>query len=52
MTGILTYNNLKYSGVNDTADLYLYGGYGGFILEYRLNPTKPVNVAFLVNWFT
>ena len=44
--GILTSNNLKFSGINDTADVYLYGGYGGLILEYRINPVKPVNLAF------
>jgi hypothetical protein len=44
--GILTNNNLKFSGINDTADVYLYGGYGGLILEYRINPTQPVNIAF------
>ena len=38
--------NLKYSGINDTADVYLYGGYGGLKLEYRLNPSKKINVAF------
>jgi hypothetical protein len=45
-TGILTNNNLKFSGINDTADVYLYGGYGGLILEYRINPVQPVNIAF------
>lgn len=44
--GILTNNNLKFSGINDTADVYLYGGYGGLILEYRINPTLPVNISF------
>lgn len=44
--GILTNNNLKFTGVNDTADVYLYGGYGGLILEYRINPVQPVNIAF------
>lgn len=44
--GILTNNNLKFSGINDTADVYLYGGYGGLILEYRINPVQPVNIAF------
>ena len=44
--GILTNNNLKFSDINDTADVYLYGGYGGLILEYRINPLKPVNIAF------
>jgi hypothetical protein len=44
--GIMTSQNLKYSGINDTADVYLYGGYGGLKLEYRLNPHKLINVAF------
>jgi hypothetical protein len=44
--GILTNNNLKFSGINDTADVYLYGGYGGLVLEYRIYPTQPVNLAF------
>ena len=45
-TGIMTNNNLKFSGINDTADVYLYGGYGGLILEYRIHPVQPVNIAF------
>jgi hypothetical protein len=44
--GIMNSQNLKYSGINDTADVYLYGGYGGLKLEYRINPLKMVNVAF------
>jgi hypothetical protein len=44
--GIMTNNNLKFSGINDTADVYLYGGYGGLILEYRIKPLNPVNIAF------
>lgn len=44
--GIMNSQNLKYTGINDTADVYLYGGYGGLKLEYRLNPSKKVNVGF------
>ena len=44
--GIMTTNNLSFSGINDTADVYLYGGYGGLKLEYRINPLKPVHIAF------
>ena len=44
--GIMNSQNLKYSGINDTADVYLYGGYGGLRIEYRINPLKMVNVAF------
>lgn len=43
--GILNSQNLKYSGIVDTADVYLYGGYGGLKLEYRIFPLKMVNVA-------
>lgn len=43
---IMNSQNLKYSGINDTADVYLYGGYGGLKLEYRINPLKIVNLAF------
>jgi hypothetical protein len=45
-SGIMTTNSLSFSGINDTADVYLYGGWGGLKLEYRINPLKPVNVAF------
>lgn len=44
--GIMNSQNLKYRGINDTADVYLYGGYGGIKLEYRLNPSKKINLAF------
>lgn len=44
--GIMNSQNLKYSGINDTADLYLFGGYGGLKLEYRINPLKTVNITF------
>jgi opacity protein-like surface antigen len=44
--GIMNSHNFKYSGINDTADVYLYGGYGGLRLEYRLNPTKMINIGF------
>ncbi|MCU0377449.1 MAG: hypothetical protein MUC78_04250 [Bacteroidales bacterium] len=43
---IIPSQNLSFSGINDTADVYLYGGYGGLKLEYRLNPTKLVSIAF------
>lgn len=43
---IMNSQNLKYSGINDTADVYLYGGYGGLKLEYRIKPLNMVNVAF------
>lgn len=44
--GIMNSQNFQYSGILDTADVYLYGGYGGLKLEYRLYPLKIVNVAF------
>jgi len=44
--GIMNSQNLNYSGINDTAEVYLYGGYGGLKMEYRLIPTKMINVAF------
>lgn len=44
--GIVNTHNLNYQGINDTADVYLYGGYGGFKMEYRINPLKMINVAF------
>jgi hypothetical protein len=44
--GIMTSQNLRYSGINDTADVYLYGGYGGLKLEYRLSPLNLINIAF------
>jgi hypothetical protein len=44
--GIINSNNLEYSNVLDTANVYLYGGYGGLKLEYRFQPLKLVNVAF------
>lgn len=43
---IIPSQNLRFSGINDTADVYLYGGYGGLKLEYRLHPTKLLNIAF------
>jgi hypothetical protein len=45
-SGIMTSNSLSFSGINDTAKVYLYDGWGGLKLEYRLNPMNPVNVAF------
>lgn len=44
--GIINSNTLKYTGINDTAAVYLYGGYGGLKLEYRIQPLKLINVAF------
>jgi hypothetical protein len=44
--GIMNSQNLRYSGISDVADVYLYGGYGGLKLEYRINPLKKINVAF------
>lgn len=44
--GIMNSNSLVYSNVLDTANVYLYGGYGGLKLEYRLWPLKMINIAF------
>ena len=46
--GIMNPQNFKYSGIIDTADVYLYGGYGGLKLEYRLFPLNTINLAFPV----
>jgi hypothetical protein len=46
--GIVNSQSLNYSGIVDTADVYLYGGYGGLKLEYRLFPLDMVNVGFPV----
>lgn len=45
--GIMNSQNFKYSGIYAT-DVYLYGGYGGLKLEYRLFPLNTFNVAFPV----
>jgi hypothetical protein len=44
--GIINSGYLRYNGIVDTADVYLYGGYGGLKLEYRLMPLEVINVAF------
>jgi hypothetical protein len=44
--GIMNSQNLNYIGINDTAEVYLYGGYGGLKLEYRIYPVKMINLAF------
>ncbi|HBH49799.1 MAG TPA: hypothetical protein DDX98_14235 [Bacteroidales bacterium] len=44
--GIMNSQNLQYEKIKDTVDVYIYGGYGGLKLEYRLNPLKKINIAF------
>jgi hypothetical protein len=44
--GITNSHNLQYSDIAPPDDLYLYGGYGGLKMEYRLNPSKVVHVSF------
>jgi hypothetical protein len=44
--GIMNSSNFRYSGIMDNADVYLYGGYGGLKLEYRLFGLNMVNVGF------
>ncbi len=43
--GIVNSQDLKYKGINDTAAVYLYGGYGGLRLEYRFSPMKLINLT-------
>jgi hypothetical protein len=38
--------NLWYNNVNDTSGAYLYGGYGGLKLEFKLFPSYPVHINF------
>ena len=46
--GILNSGNLWYSNIYnaDTVGAYLYGGYGGLKLEFRLWPEAPVHITF------
>jgi len=44
--GIVNSYNLVYSDITPPDDLYLYGGYGGLKMEYRLNPSKVFHVSF------
>lgn len=44
--GIMNSNNLDYDNVFPNETAYLYGGYGGLKVEYRLNPDAVVHVAF------
>jgi hypothetical protein len=44
--GVANTQNFKYQGISDLEDLYLYAGYGGLKMEYRLNPMKKIHVAF------
>ncbi|MCU0356588.1 MAG: hypothetical protein MUE95_03315 [Cyclobacteriaceae bacterium] len=44
--GIMNTGNLKYSDISDTEDLYLYGGWGGLKLEYRIEPQRAVHLSF------
>lgn len=43
---IIPSNELKYSGIHSTDEEYLYGGYGGLKMEYRLKPNNKIHVAF------
>lgn len=43
--GIMNSQNLQYSAIEDTA-VFIYGGYGGLKLEYRLVPLNKINIAF------
>lgn len=44
--GIMNSQNFLYSGISSSEDLYLFAGYGGLKLEYRLHPLKKIHVAF------
>jgi hypothetical protein len=44
--GVMNSNNLAYENILDTQTVYLYSGYGGLKLEYRLYPLKQINIAF------
>jgi len=44
--GIMNSENFKYPDIAELEDLYLYAGYGGLKLEYRLEPMKKIHVAF------
>ena len=44
--GIMNTQNFSYPGISELEDLYLYAGYGGLKLEYRLQPLKKIHVAF------
>jgi len=44
--GIMNSENFKYPDIAELEDLYLYAGYGGLKLEYRLEPLKKIHVAF------
>lgn len=44
--GIINSYNLDYADVLDSTLAYLYGGYGGIYLEYRVHPESVVHFSF------
>ncbi|MCX6266746.1 MAG: hypothetical protein NTW16_05225 [Bacteroidetes bacterium] len=44
--GIVNPGNLWYNNIKDSSGAYLYGGYGGLKLEFRVLPSFPVHVNF------
>ncbi|MCX6304628.1 MAG: hypothetical protein NT040_06655 [Bacteroidetes bacterium] len=44
--GIVNPGNLWYSNIKDSAGAYLYGGYGGLKLEFKVWPSYPVHLSF------
>ena len=44
--GIMNSENFMYPDISSLEDLYLYAGYGGLKMEYRLHPLKKIHVAF------
>lgn len=44
--GIVNSSSLQYSDITPPDDLYLYGGYGGLKMEYRIYPSSVVHLSF------
>jgi hypothetical protein len=44
--GIMNSYNLEYDDIFPAESAYLYGGYGGLKVEYRLKPASVLHVAF------
>lgn len=44
--GIVNSHDLWYNNIQDSVGAYLYGGYGGLKLEYKLFPESPVHLSF------
>lgn len=44
--GIVNSHDLWFDNVQDSIGAYLYGGYGGLKLEYKLLPKSPIHLSF------